>query len=178
MVKRGFTGLLLVGILFLTGCASKSLTYRANLGYDFSKLEYSELVFKVYHSNTENHRWEKIAEMPCTPPESHSADVRVEGAQGRVTVILEDNFCEKDEYSASYFTNDEMTYEFAVEGFEGNLSSYQIFEIKDSSEEQFYRLYPISNESSSIFTTLDLDKSYDVDQENQDNLLITLTIVK
>ena len=178
MVKRDFTGLLLAGILFLTGCASKSLTYHANLGYDFSKLEYSELVFKVYHSNTENHRWEKIAEMPCTPPESHSADVRVEGAQGRVTVILEDNFCEKDEYSASYFTNDEMTYEFAVEGFEGNLSSYQIFEIKDSSEEQFYRLYPISNESGSIFTTLDLDKSYDVDQENLDNLLITLTIVK
>ena len=178
MVKRDFTGLLLAGILFLTGCASKSLTYHANLGYDFSKMEYSELVFKVYHSNTENHRWEKIAEMPCTPPESHFADIRVEGAQGQVTVILEDNFCEKDEYSASYFTNDEMTYEFAVEGFEGNLSSYQIFEIKDSSEEQFYRLYPISNESSSIFTTLDLDKSYDVDQENQDNLLITLTIVK
>ena len=178
MVKRDFTGLLLVGILFLTGCASESLTYHANLGYDFSKLEYSELVFKVYHSNTENHRWEKIAEMPCTPPESHSADIRVEGAQDRVTVILEDNFCEKDEYSASYFTNDEMTYEFAVEGFEGNLSSYQIFEIKDSSEEQFYRLYPISNESGSIFTTLDLDKSYDVDQENLDNLLVTLTIVK
>ena len=100
-------------------------------------MEYSELVFKVYHSNTENHRWEKIAEMPCTHPESHSADIRLEGAQDRVTVILEDNFCEKDEYSASYFTNDEMTYEFAVEGFEGNLSSYQIFEIKDSSEEQF-----------------------------------------
>ena len=38
-------------------------------------MEYSELVFKVYHSNTENHRWEKIAEMPCTPPESHSADI-------------------------------------------------------------------------------------------------------
>ncbi len=178
MVKRYFTGLVLAGILFLTGCASKSLTYHANLGYDFSKMEYSELVFKVYHSNTENHRWEKIAEMPCTPPESHSADIRVEGAQDRVTVILEDNFCEKDEYSASYFTNDEMTYEFAVEGFEGNLSSYQIFEIKDSSEEQFYRLYPISNESGSVFTTLDLDKSYDVDQENLDNLLVTLTIVK
>ena len=178
MVKRDFTGLLLVGILFLTGCASKSLTYHANLGYDFSKMEYSELVFKVYHSNTENHRWEKIAEMPCTPPESHSTDIRVEGAQGRIMVILEDNFCEKDEYSASYFTNDEMTYEFAVEGFEGNLSSYQIFEIKNNDEEQSYRLYPISNESGSIFTTLDLDKSYDVDQENLDNLLVTLTIVK
>lgn len=178
MAKKSMICILLVVMLSLTGCASQSLTYNANLGYDFSKMEYSELVFKVYHSNTENHRWEKIAEMPCTPPESHSADIRVEGAQDRVTVILEDNFCEKDEYSASYFTNDEMTYEFAVEGFEGNLSSYQIFEIKDSSEEQFYRLYPISNESGSIFTTLDLDKSYDVDQENLDNLLITLTIVK
>ena len=178
MAKKSMICILLVVMLSLTGCGSRSLTYNANLGYDFSKMEYSELVFKVYHSNTENHRWEKIAEMPCTPPESHFADIRVEGAQGQVTVILEDNFCEKDEYSASYFTNDEMTYEFAVEGFEGNLSSYQIFEIKDSSEEQFYRLYPISNESSSIFTTLDLDKSYDVDQENLDNLLVTLTIVK
>ena len=178
MVKRDFTGLLLAGILFLTGCGSQSLTYNANLGYDFSKMEYSELVFKVYHSNTENHRWEKIAEMPCTPPESHSADIRVEGAQDRVTVILEDNFCEKDEYSASYFTNDEMTYEFAVEGFEGNLSSYQIFEINDSNEEQFYRLYPIANGDGTIFTALNLNEPYDVDHANLDNLLVTLTIVK
>ena len=99
MAKKSMICILLVVMLSLTGCASKSLTYNANLGYDFSKMEYSELVFKVYHSNTENHRWEKIAEMPCTPPESHSADIRVEGAQDRVTVILEDNFCEKDEYS-------------------------------------------------------------------------------
>ena len=178
MAKKSMICILLVVMLSLTGCASKSLTYHANLGYDFSKLEYSELVFKVYHSNTENHRWEKIAEMPCTPPESHYTDIRVEGAQDRVTVILEDNFCEKDEYSASYFTNDEMTYEFAVEGFEGNLSSYQIFEIKDSSEEQFYRLYPIANGDGAIFTALNLNEPYDVDQENRDNLLVTLTIVK
>ena len=178
MAKKSMICILLVVMLSLTGCASKSLTYNANLGYDFSKMEYSELVFKVYHSNTENHRWEKIAEMPCTPPESHSTDIRVEGAQDRVTVILEDNFCEKDEYSASYFTNDEMTYEFAVEGFEGNLSSYRIFEIKDSSEEQIYRLYPIANGDGAIFTALNLNEPYDVDQENLDNLLVTLTIVK
>ena len=178
MAKKSMICILLVVMLSLTGCASKKLTYHANLGYDFSKMEYSELVFKVYHSNTENHRWEKIAEMPCIPPESHSADIRVEGAQDRVTVILEDNFCEKDEYSASYFTNDEMTYEFAVEGFEGNLSLYQIFEIKDSSEEQFYRLYPIANGDGAIFTALNLNEPYDVDQENLDNLLVTLTIVK
>ena len=178
MVKKSMICILLVAMLSFAGCASESLTYHANLGYDFSKMEYSELVFKVYHSNTENHRWEKIAEMPCTPPESHSADIRVEGAQDRVTVILEDNFCEKDEYSASYFTNDEMTYEFAVEGFEGNLSSYQIFEIKDSSEEQFYRLYPIANGDGTIFTALNLNEPYDVDHVNLDNLLVTLTIVK
>ena len=76
------------------------------------------------------------------------------------------------------FTNDEMTYEFAVEGFEGNLSSYQIFEIKDSSEEQFYRLYPIANGDGTIFTALNLNEPYDVDHVNLDNLLVTLTIVK
>jgi len=178
MAKKSMIGILLVMMLSLTGCGSKPLAYHANLGYDFSKMEYSELVFKAYHSNTENHRWEKIAEMPCNPQEGHFADIRVEGAQGRVTVILEDNFCEKDEASASYFTNDEITYEFAVEGFEGKLSSYQTFEIKNSDEEQFYRLYPISNENGTIFTALDLDKSYDVDHENLDNLLITLTIVR
>lgn len=178
MAKKSVICILLVMILSLMGCGSKSLTYHANLGYDFSKMEYSELVFKAYHSNTENHGWEKITEMSCTPPEGHFADVRVEGAPGQVTVILEDNFSEKDGLSESYFTNDEMTYEFAVEGFEGNLSSCQTFEIKNNDEEQFYRLYPISNESGSIFTTLDLNKPYDVNQKNLDNLLITLTIVK
>ena len=71
-----------------------------------------------------------------------------------------------------------MTYEFAVEGFEGNLSSYQIFEIKDSNEEQFYRLYPIANGDGTIFTALNLNEPYDVDHVNLDNLLVTLTIVK
>lgn len=46
MVKRDFTGLLLAGILFLTGCGSQSLTYNANLGYDFSKMEYANLFSK------------------------------------------------------------------------------------------------------------------------------------
>ena len=63
MAKKSMICILLVVMLSLTGCGSQSLTYNANLGYDFSKMEYSELVFKVYHSNTENHRWEKIAEM-------------------------------------------------------------------------------------------------------------------
>ena len=53
MAKKSMICILLVVMLSLTGCASKSLTYNANLGYDFSKMEYSELVFKVYHSNTE-----------------------------------------------------------------------------------------------------------------------------
>lgn len=178
MVKRGTVCILLVLVLSLTGCGSKPLTYHENLGYDFSKVDYSELVFKVYHSDTENHMWEKIAEMPSTLLEDHFADIRVEGAPGQVTVILEDNSCEKDEYSESYFTNDEMTYEFPVEGFDGNISSYQIFEIKNSSEEQFYRLYPISNGDGAIFTALDLNQPYDTEHVNLDNLLITLTIVK
>ncbi len=43
---------------FFLGCSDKSLTYIGNMGYDLSKVNYESVEFNVYHSNTENHKWE------------------------------------------------------------------------------------------------------------------------
>ena len=49
------------------------------------------------------------------------------------------------------------------------------FEVKDIDGEQFYRLYPISNDGGGvIFNDLKMDSSYDEDEENLDNILITI----
>ena len=53
--------------------------------------------------------------------------------------------------------------------------SFKTFEVKDIDGEQFYRLYPISNDGAGvIFNDLKMDSSYDEDEENLDNILITI----
>ena len=70
---------------------------------------------------------------------------------------------------------DERTYEFNIDGFNGWIGSFKTFEVKDIDGEQFYRLYPISNDGGGvIFNDLKMDSSYDEDEENLDNILITI----
>lgn len=177
-MKRKSILVCLIGMLILglTGCSSKTLSYKGNLGYDFSGIKYSELIFKVYHSNTEDHMWKNIAEFPFTSEKNHFADIRIDGSENHLAVVLENNYCEKEENTVSYFTNDEATYEFDLEGFEGKILTYQDFDIKNTSDEQFYRLYPIGNDYGPIYGEKDLTKPYDVEGANMDNILITLTI--
>ena len=66
-------------------------------------------------------------------------------------------------------------YEFNIDGFNGWIGSFKTFEVKDIDGEQFYRLYPISNDGGGvIFNDLKMDSSYDEDEENLDNILITI----
>lgn len=160
----------------LTGCAAKELTYYGNLGYSFDNINCTKLVFKVYHSNTENHMWEQIAELSCNPTEDHCADIRVDCSQNHIAVILEDNYSEKSKDTESFYTNDVAQYEFDIEDYNGSILTYKNFGIRDTTEEQFYRLYPIHNNSGTIFTDLDLNRPCDVEKKNIDNLLVTITI--
>lgn len=179
-MKKKVSLVCMVGLLLLSlaGCGSRAFTYQVNLGYDFQGIHYQELIFKVYHSNTENHMWKLLAELPCTPTKGHFADIRVDGTQNQIAIVLQDNYFEEDKDTKSYFTNEEATYKFDMEGFDGTIWSYKSFEIRNVAEEQFYRLYPIRNEYGSFFPDLDLAKPYDVDNANMDNLLITITIVR
>ena len=130
--------------------------------------------FNVYHSNTENHKWEHLKTFSCSPEKKHFVDVRVEGTKNHITITSEENRVEKTENTESYYTEDIDTYDFMVDGFDGQIHSFQTFEVKDIHEEQFYRLYPISNDYGIIFQDLKLDRPYDKGEENLDNILITI----
>lgn len=169
-------GLILTMLFTMAGCGSKKLAYQGSLGLDISKVDCQKIVFKVYHSNTKDHVWEKIAEFPYDKTADSSPDIRVDGAEGKITVVLEKNSYIDEKDSGMYTTEDLDTYEYNVDQFEGFIQSYQTYEIKDITDEQFYRLYPISNDSGSIYTSVDLSKPYDANGTNLDNLLITLTI--
>ena len=61
--KHGIISALVLILLFSpSGCSSRKLEYHGNLGYDLSNIDYEEVVFNIYHSNTEQHTWEKLTE--------------------------------------------------------------------------------------------------------------------
>ena len=127
--------------------------------FTFSGCSDNESVeFNVYHSNTENHKWEHLKTFSCSPEKKHFVDVRVEGTKNHITITSEENRVEKTENTESYYTEDIDTYDFMVDGFDGQIHSFQTFEVKDIHEEQFYRLYPISNDYGIIFQDLKLDR--------------------
>lgn len=164
-------------IFSFAGCSNKTLTYNLNLGYDLSEIDYDSVEFHVYHSNTENHKWERLRTFSCLPEKNHFADVRVEGKKNYIEITLEDNHVEKTENMESYYTEEIDSYQFVVDGFEGWIGSCKTFEVKDTDEEQFYRLYPISKDGwGTIFNDLNMDRPYDEDRENLDNILITIKI--
>ena len=169
-------GLIFAVLFTMMGCGTKKLAYQGSLGLDVSKVDYQKIIFKVYHSNTKDHMWEKIAEFPYDKADNSSPDIRVDASEDKITVVLEKNSYVDEKDSGMYTTEDLDTYEYNVDQFEGFVHSYQTYEIKDTTDEQFYRLYPISNDSGSIYTSVDLSKPYDADGTNLDNLLITLTI--
>lgn len=169
-------GLILAMLFTMTGCGTQKLPYQGSLGLDVSKVDYQKIVFKVYHSNTKDHMWEKIAELPYDKSDGSSPDIRLDGAEGKITVVLEKNSYVDEKDSGMYTTEDLDTYEYDLDQFDGFINLYQTYETKDTTDEQFYRLYPISNDSGSIYTSVDLSQPYDTDGTNLDNILITVTI--
>lgn len=177
MRKIVVMALTFVLLFSFAGCSDKTLTYNGNMGYDLSKVDYESVEFNVYHSNTENHTWEHLRTFSCSPEKNHFVDVRVEGAKNHIRITSEENRVEKTENTESYYTEDIDTYEFTIDGFDGWIGSFKTFEVKDTDAEQFYRLYPISNDDGgTIFQDLKMDKPYDEGKENLDNILITIKI--
>lgn len=176
--KQGITSALILTLLFFpSGCSSRKLEYHGNLGYDLSSIDYEQVVFKIYHSNTEQHTWEELTEFSCSPEKGHYADIRVEGIKNRITVIAEDNYVAEDNETETFYTEDIDSYEFTIDGFHGTLNGFQTFEVKDTDEEQYYRLYPVTNDSGISYSRdLSLNTPYDEEEVNLDNILITMTI--
>lgn len=167
--------LILVFLFSLAGCAGRTVLPHANLGFDLHTVKAERAVFRVYHSKTETHIWERLAEFSIAPEQGHFADVGVEAAPNLVTITAEDNRMEQSEGALSFYTDVMDAYELAVDTFEGQISSCWTFEIKQTDDEQFYRLYPICNDpGGKLFPNPQLDQPYDEAEENLDNLLITV----
>lgn len=169
---------LFVLIISLNGCSGKTLTYFGNLGYNFNEVDHENIVFNIYHSNTDDHTWELLETFTCFPLKDNFNDIKLEGFENRIVMSSQNNSVLKTEYNETYNGYDLDTYEFAIDGFSGLIGSFKSFEIKDSDEEQLYRLYPINNGSGLFFTGLDIDKPYDEEGINLDNILITIKIKK
>lgn len=167
--------LALVLTLCLVGCGSKPLAYYSN-GYDFSNSDCDQVIYRVYHSNTDTHNWELLTTFTCTPEAGHYFDVSLEGSENLLTLSLLDRQVEKTENAESIQTKVITTFEFAVDGFGGTIPGYQTFPVETTDGEQFYRLYPITNSNGRYFMDLALDQPYDAQEDNLDNILITVTL--
>lgn len=172
------SALILALLCFLSGCRSQSLSYEGNLGYDLSSIDYQTISYCIYHSNTEGHIWEPLATFSCSPEKGHYTDILLDSRENHITISLNEQYTKMEGSTAYFYSNRLDTYEFQIDGFQGTLSGFQNFEIKDTEDEQLYRLYPVNNDSVVTFSNSkpDLTRPYDDPGENLDNILITLTI--
>lgn len=173
----------MLAMLLCISCSMNQLEYQLNLGYDLNTLKNKEIVFHVYHSNTRDHKWELIASFPCQPVQGHYNDVKLEGEENKIRFVLKDTtYTESEDGNYETYDGSELqSYELDIDGFNGTLSGWSTFAIKEKEGEQPVRLYPISNnEAVSFFGDLendfDITEPYDVEGVNLDNILITISI--
>ena len=161
--------------IVLYGCSS-SLKYDSYLGYDLTKISADTIEFNIYHSNTADHKWEKLTSFSYDNSKVNYIDVKLESSENQVNAILEENSVTRSTQQAIYTTKDLDQYKYVIEGFKGKLPGNSQFSIKNSKDEQPYRLYPISNSEGMEVSlqTISLDEPYDDKLSNLDNILITV----
>lgn len=171
-------------IILCASCSTKNvLEYDMNLGYDFNSVTNKNFVFNIYHSNTENHHWEKITSFTCKPEQGHYNDMKLIFRNNKIGIELWDNTREvlEDGNAVMYDGTALEKTEFDVDGYKGSQNGMFVFAVENKEGEQPVRLYPISNsEITSFFGDLendfDMNEPYDTDGKNLDNILITVTI--
>ena len=168
----------IISILMCTGCSVNELKYEANLGYDLNKAKSENIVFNVYHSDTEDHSWELIARFPCQAEPGYYNEVRLENKGSKITAQLTSStYAQPDDADYISYDSDVIKeYDFNIEGLNQHLQGYEYYKVKNKRGEQPVRLYPVSN-SNGVSVSEDevsLDKPYDTEGENLDNILITI----
>ena len=73
----------LVLMLSFVGCTDKTISYNSNLGLDLNGIDYESVEFNVYHSNTQDHKWELLKTFSCSLKVGHFSDIRVEGEKNQ-----------------------------------------------------------------------------------------------
>ena len=160
------------------GCSARELRYDTNYGYELDKLNSGDITFNVYHTDPKDHSWELIGSFPCDPQPGHYYDVVVNGEENKVTAVLRDTTCTKEnDDSASYSGIDVSSFDYTVDGFKGNIPGWETYTVEDKKGEQNVRLYVVSNSNIvSVPGEISVDTPYDSEGASIDNILITLVM--
>ena len=165
--------------IFSAGCGGKDLEYKANLGYGFNNVDYEKLVFRIYNTDKETHKWVHLDSFEIRPEEGKYPDIIAEASKDKVKLILMERSLEANDDSWTYHEKEIDSFELDIDGFEGVVSGFQNFQIKDIKGEQLYRLYPISNKGGAAFLSqIALDEEYNTEGKTLDDILITLEILR
>ncbi len=90
-MKKAFQLLIVLCMLTAFSTSPKPLQQDLNLGLDASKVNYSEMIFRVYHSDTTDHNWELLKEFHYEKQQDCYGDVKVLPYEGYIQVELYNN---------------------------------------------------------------------------------------
>lgn len=174
-MKKRLSILCLMLAILLTGCSSGVLEYHVNLGYDVNDIDCQTIVFHMYQANQENHHWQQLTTIEYQPQKNNYFDVDCAVQNHVIVFCARENNMIKEKDSVRYDSRDIGSYEHELSS--ANQLSYgmKTFEIKDVSEEQLFRLYAFNDEAITFYEAISLDKPYDEENNNIDNILITVT---
>lgn len=174
-MKKLFLILCLMFSVLLTGCSSGVLEYHVNLGYDVNDIDSRMIVFHIYHPNQEDHHWQKLTTIEYQSQKNNYFDVDCAVQDNQVVFCARENNMIEEKDSVRYDSRNIGSYEHELGGVTYPVYGIKTFEIKDVSEEQLFRLYAFNDEATTIYEQISLDKPYDEDNQNIDNILITIT---
>lgn len=174
---------LLILVFFLFGCSKKS-EYLGGLGFSISKPEFTHIRFNIYHSNSDDGNWEKIDSLEVYTDRIEKGyeyiDVSVSSENENVLIEILQKGILKEEKRDTVIAETINPTSFRINGLKKKLSNFSqedIFYTKG--KEQIFLLYPVSNKQSmTTFPNVSLDKPYDTDKANIDNILITITFLE
>lgn len=187
MKKIKLISLSLLLILLLASCGKKTITKTPNLGYDLSKIKYSEIVFNIYHSKTDDHKWQLLKSFNYNKQHNKEfyVDIIAESEKDNIVLKLINGIykanIDKDNkvISGTYSSEIIDKYSYQLADFKGKIVGYQYFEIVNNDTEQNYLLLPLSNnEKAYYFATPNLSEAYDLENANLDNILVTIQFKK
>ena len=174
-MKKRLLILSLVLAFLLAGCSSGVLEYQGNLGYDVNDIDCQTIVFHMYQANQENHDWQQLTTIEYQPQKNYYFDVDYNILDHEVIFYVREKEMIEKKDAIIYDSKDMGSYSHQLSGAKAFEFGYKMFEIKNVSEEQLFRLYVFNDEAITFYEAVSLDKPYDEENNNIDNILITVT---
>lgn len=177
-MKKLFVILCLTMTVLLTGCSSGALEYRVDLGFDTNDIDCHTIVFHIYQANQENHHWQKLTTIEYKPQKNEHFDVDDDIQDNEVIFYVREKDMIEKKDAIVYDSKDIGSYRHQLSGAKQLSAGYKMFEIKDIAGEQLFRVYAFAEQGTTYYEQISLDKPYDEENLNTDNILVTITFKK